>query len=134
MHSLRTTRKDYDMPADRDISPEDREYAAQLLEIAQQELDELDTDNPTLVAAVVLHALIEMFEDAAHGYVTLAGLPVVIRQGLEDERLITPPQKYLVGLDDEKEQQRQVLYRHYLHLIEQRGLSEVDGFDSHRTH
>lgn len=108
------------MQADRDIPPEDMNYAAQLLGIAQQELDELDTDNPTSVATVVLHALLEMFEDAANGYVTLTGLPVAIRQGLEDEQLITPPQKQLVGLDDETEQQRQALYRRYLHMIEQR--------------
>ncbi|MGI9059525.1 MAG: hypothetical protein ACR2H5_13190 [Ktedonobacteraceae bacterium] len=92
------------MRADRDIPPEDMDYAAQLLEIAQQELDELETDNTTSVAAVVLHALIEMFEDAANGYITLSGLPVAIQQGLENEQLITPPQKQLIGLDDETEQ------------------------------
>lgn len=113
------------MRADRDISREDMDYAAQLLEMAQQELDELEIDSSASVATVVLHALIEMFEDAANGYVTLTGLPVAIRQGLEDEQLITPPQTQLVGLDDETEQQRQALYRRYLHLIEQRELSEA---------
>ena len=124
LNSRWSTRKKNTMSADRDIPPADMDYAARLLEIAQQELDALDTDNPTSVAVVVLHALLEMFEDAANGYITLTGLPVAIRQGLEDEQLITPPQKQLVGLDDETEQQRQALYRRYLRLIEQREHSQ----------
>jgi hypothetical protein len=108
------------MRADRDIPPEDREYAAQLLQIAQEERDELPEGDQEGVAYVVLSALIEMFEDAANGYVTLTGLPVAIREGLEREELITPPQKRPVGLDNEKEQQRQALYRRYLQMIEER--------------
>src|SRR5260370_4717202 len=108
------------MRADRDIPPEDREYAAQLLEIAQEERDELPEGDQEGVAYVVLSALIEMFEDAANGYVTLTGLPVAIREGLEREELITPPQKRPVGLDNEKEQQRQALYLRYLQMIEER--------------
>lgn len=110
------------MPADRDIPPEDMEYAAELLQIARRERDELPEQGQEGVAYVVLSALIEMLEDAANGYVTLTGLPVAIREGLENERIITPPQKRLVGLDDEKEQQRQELYRRYLHMIERREL------------
>jgi hypothetical protein len=80
-----------------------------------------------------LHALVELFEDAANGYVALAGLPVAIRQGLEDERLITPPQTSVVGLESEQEQQRHALYRRYLRLIEQRVPNEGDGFAAQRT-
>lgn len=108
------------MPADRDIPPEDREYAAHLLQMAQKERDELPEGDQESVASIVLSALIEIFEDAANGYITLTGLPVAIREGLEHEELITPPQKHLVGLDEEKEQQRQVLYRHYLQMIEEK--------------
>ena len=121
------------MPADQDMPSGDREYAAYLLTMARQELAEVQTSASSAVAAVVLHALIELFEDAASGYVTLSGLPVAIRQGLEDERLITPPQTALVGLESEQEQQRQTLYRRYLRLIEQREPGEGDGFAAHRT-
>jgi hypothetical protein len=116
------------MPADQDMSPEDRDYAAHLLTMARQELAEVQSADAPAVVAVVLHALVELFEDAANGYVTLAGLAVAIRQGLEDERLITPPQTALVGLESEQEQQRQTLYHRYLRLIEQREPGKGDGF------
>ena len=108
------------MQTDPDISAEDMEHAAQLLQAAQEEREELPDGDTMSVAYVVLSALIEMFEDAANGYVTLAGLPVAIREGLEREELITPPQKRLVGLDDKKEQQRQALYQRYLQMIERK--------------
>lgn len=90
--------------------------------MAQTERDELAEGDEESVSFVVLSALIDIFEDAANGYVTLSGLPVAIRESLENEALITPPQKRLVGLDEERERQRQALYRRYLHLIEQRTL------------
>ncbi|HVB23436.1 MAG TPA: hypothetical protein VNG51_15965 [Ktedonobacteraceae bacterium] len=71
------------MPADQDMSSGDRDYAAYLLALARQELAEVQSADTPTVAAVVLHALVELFEDAANGYVALAGLPVAIRQGLE---------------------------------------------------
>src|SRR6266852_4368031 len=108
------------MPVDPDIPPDDMAHAAKLLLLAREERDRLSEDDHESVAYVVLSALIEMFEDAANGYVTLTGLPVAIREGLEREELITPPQKRLVGLDNEKEQQRQALYRRYLQMIEER--------------
>lgn len=123
------------MRADRDIPPEDMTYAAHLLALARQERAALEAEKPPSlpVAAVVLSALIEMFEDAANGYVTLTGLPIAIREGLEDERLITPPQMSLVGLDSEQEQWRQAIYRRYLRLIEQREPGEGDeGNDGKR--
>ncbi len=121
------------MPADQDMLSGDRDYAAYLLTMARQELAEVQSADAPTVAAVVLHALVELFEDAANGYVTLAGLPVAIRQGLEDERLITPPQTALVGLDSAQEQQRQALYRRYLRLLEQREPGKANGFAAHRT-
>jgi len=121
------------MPADRDLLSEDTNYAAHLLALARQELAEVQTAASPAVAAVVLQALIELLEDAANGYVTLAGLGVAIRQGLEDEQLITPPQAALVGLESEQEQLRQTLYRRYLRLIERREPGEGDGFVAHRT-
>ena len=121
------------MPADQDISSGERDYAAYLLTMARQELAEVQSAAAPAVAAVVLHALVELFEDAANGYVTLAGLSVAIRQGLEDERLITPPQTVLVGLESEQEQQRQALYRRYLRLLEQREPGKANGFAAQRT-
>jgi len=105
------------MPVDPDIPPEDMAYAAELLQLAGEERDGLSEDDHEGVAYVVLSALIEMFEDAANGYVTLTGLPVAIREGLEREELITPPQKRLVGLSEEKEQERRAIYRRYLKMI-----------------
>lgn len=110
--------------ADPDIPPEDRKYAVSLLQLARQERGDLPEGDQQSVAYVVLSALIEMLEDAANGYVTLTGLPVAIREGLENEELITPPQKRLVGLNEEQEQQRRALYRRYLQLIERRTLTE----------
>lgn len=52
---------------------------------------------------------------------------------MEDERLITPPQTALVGLDSEQEQQRQALYRRYLRLLEQREPGKENRFAAHRT-
>ena len=101
--------------------------------MARQELAEVQIADAPTVAAVVLHAMVELFEDAINGYVTLAGLPVAIRQGLEDERLITPPQTALVGLESEQEQQRKALYRRYLRLIERRVPDEGDGFTAQIT-
>jgi len=69
------------MPADRDLLSEDTNYAAHLLALARQELAEVQSAASPAVAAVVLQALIELLEDAANGYVTLAGLGVAIRQG-----------------------------------------------------
>ncbi|HEV2581044.1 MAG TPA: hypothetical protein VGT44_09340 [Ktedonobacteraceae bacterium] len=105
------------MPADPDIPPEDMAYAAHLLRLASEERDGLSENDHESVAYVVLSALIEMFEDAANGYVTLTGLPVAIREGLEREGLITPPQKRLVGLDEQKEQERRAIYHRYLKLM-----------------
>ena len=105
------------MPVDPDIPLDDMAHAAQLLRLAREERDRLSEDDHESVAYVVLSALIEMFEDAANGYVTLTGLPVAIREGLEREELITPPQKRLVGLNEEKEQERRAIYRRYLKLI-----------------
>ncbi len=78
------------MRADRDIPPEDREYAAQLLQIAQEERDELPEGDQEGVAYVVLSALIEMFEDAANGYVTLTGMKTTaeVRQYLANEQAL----------------------------------------------
>lgn len=59
------------MSADQDMSSEDRDYAAYLLTMARQELAEVQSADAPTVAAVVLHALVELFEDAANGYVTL---------------------------------------------------------------
>ena len=101
--------------------------------MARQELAEVQSAAAPAVAAVVLHALVELFEDAANGYVTLFGLPVAIRQGLEDERLTTPPQTALVGLESEQEQQRQALYRHCLRLLELREPGKAKSFAAHRT-
>src|SRR5260370_38377122 len=95
-------------------------YAGEIPQVAQEERDELPEGDQEGVAYVVLSALIEMFEDAANGYVTLTGLPVAIREGLEREELITPPQKRPVGVDNEKEQQRQALYRRSLTMIKER--------------
>ncbi len=105
------------MPVDPDIPLDDMAHAAQLLLLAREERDRLSEDDHESVAYVVLSALIEMLEDAANGYVTLTGLPVAIREGLEREELITPPQKRLVGLNEEKEQERRAIYRRYLKLI-----------------
>ena len=74
--------------------------------LARQGHAALEAENPPAlpVAAVVFSAVIELFEDAASGDMTLTGLPVAIREGLEDERLMTSPQTSLVGLDSEQEQ------------------------------
>jgi hypothetical protein len=119
------------MPADQDRSSGDRDQAAYLPTMARQELAEVQSADALTVAAVVKHALIELFDDAASGYVTLAGVPVAIRQGLEDERLITPPQTALVGLDGEQEPQQHALYRRYVRLIERRVPDQEEGFAAH---
>jgi hypothetical protein len=103
-------------------------YAEHLLEVAYRELQELDDNDPASVASVVLNALIDLFEDASNGYITLTGLPVAIRQGIEHERLMTPPQKQLVGSDETRERERQAIYRRYVVMIEEHlASSEVSG-------
>lgn len=106
------------MTRESDITIEDMAYAERLLEAARIERHDVSPDDE--VAAVVLSALIEMLADSANGDITLTGLPVAIRDGLENEALITPPQSRLVGIDQVSEEHRQAIYRRYLDWIERK--------------